>query len=160
MDNLIEHWRNTFEYVDGNLVWKINIGTRAKAGNVAGCLHKDGYYRVVLSRKSLLVHRVIFAIIYGYLPTVVDHVDRNRSNNNITNLREADFSTNIHNSSVSVVNTSGEKGVRLTKNNKYEARVAKRGVTYQVGTFESLDAATIALRAFREKLHGQFHCHG
>ncbi len=57
-------------------------------------------------------------------------------------------------------NKTGVKGIRKTSNGKYEARVARKGKTFQVGTFNSLEEASKALQEFREKVHDCFTCHG
>lgn len=158
--NLVQLFRDYFEYKDGELYWKITAGTRGIAGNKASTLRKDGYYGVTLKKTLYLTHRVIFAIVHGYLPEVVDHKNHNRSDNRIENLRAADNSFNIWNSRISSANSSGVKGVRITSSGKFEARVAVHGKTIQVGTFHTIEEAEMALRSVREKEHGCFSCHG
>ena len=156
----IDLFREYFEYSDGYLYWKKTKGPRALKGSKVGYLRKDGYCGTMFNKKSYLVHRIIFGIIYGYLPEVVDHKDRNRTNNLISNLREADYSKNIHNARLSKSNTTGVKGVRKTKNGRFECRVAINGVTHQVGTFSSLFEAQQKIKEYRQNLHKEFTCHG
>lgn len=159
--DIIEKFREVFEYIDGQIYWKITKGSRAKKGNKAGKLRKDGYYDVGLDGKYYLVHRVIFALIHGYLPEVVDHIDRNPKNNLIVNLRPATYTNNSWNSGISANNSTGVKGVRkTTRNNKYEARIAANNQTYQVGTFDSLEEAELAIQNFRIEKHTDYACHG
>lgn len=157
--DMVQEFRRCFEYKDGHLYWKTTIGTRAISGNKAGKSRKDGYIGVRLHGKEYLLHRVIFAVCNGYLPQVVDHQDHCRSNNKIENLRSADYSKNAHNSRISTKNSTGVKGVRF-KGNKFEARIAKNGITHQVGTFNTLVEAEIALVEYRKTLHDIFACHG
>ena len=53
-------------------------------------------------------------------------------------------------------NKTGVKGIRKTKTGRYEARVAANGITYQVGTFDSLEVARERLIEFRSTLHKEF----
>lgn len=155
-----EYFNTYFYYFDGDLYWKRTVGTRGIKGNRAGKLRKDGYYDVGLQRKLYLVHRIIYCLHHKTLPEVVDHINRNPSDNRIENLRSANFSLNAWNSGISKNNTSGVKGIRKTSNGKYEARVAKNGETFHVGTFNSLEEASKALQEIREKVHDCFTCHG
>ena len=110
-------------------IGKKTKGPRAPKGSRVGYLRKDGYYGTMFNKKSYLVHRIIFGIVHGYLPEVVDHKDHDRTNNLISNLREADYSKNIHNARLSKSDSTGVKGVRKTKNGRFECRVAINGVT-------------------------------
>lgn len=160
MNKYINLFKEYFEYKDGFLYWKKTIGTRAIAGNKAGKLRKDGYFDVGLFGKYYLVHRIVYALFNNSLPKFIDHIDRDRSNNRIENLREASANQNTWNASKSKANNTGVKGVRKTKNSKFEARVAANGITYQVGTFDTIEQAEQAIILYREKLHKEFTCNG
>lgn len=163
MNNLINKFKDTFEYVDGHLYWKITKGTRAIKGSKAGKLRKDGYYDVGLDGKYYLIHRIVYALHYNKLPEIIDHIDRNRSNNKIENLRESDVNYNVWNSSISSANTTGVKGIRKVKRGNYEAfeaRVAIKSKTIQVGTFKTLEEAKSAIQIKREELHQEYACNG
>lgn len=160
MDNLIKLFKETFEYNDGKLYWKKTLGPRAKKGNLAGKLRKDGYREVGMFGKYYLEHRVVYAIFNNTIPDLLDHIDRNRSNNRIDNLRVATFSQNSWNSRTPNNNKTGVKGVRKLKNGKFEARLAIKGKTIQVGTFSTLEEATLAIQNVRNSNHIQYACHG
>lgn len=163
MKNLIDIFKDTFEYKDGNLYWKVTKGTRAIKDDKAGTLRKDGYYGVTIDRKPYLVHRIIYALHHYSLPETVDHIDRNRNNNKIENLRDADYSKNVWNSKICSKNTTGVKGIRKIKRGNYEAfeaRIAIHYKTIQVGTFSTIEEAKLALKNKREELHKEYACHG
>lgn len=84
------------------------------SGDVAGGLNStSGYYYVSLNNKSYLCHRVIFEIHHGKIGNMfVDHIDRNRANNCIENLRLTTQEVNNRNRVMSKYNTSGVTGVR------------------------------------------------
>ena len=160
MQDSLEMFKEYFEYRDGFLIWKKRSGTRGLAGTRAGKLRKDGYFDVGLKGKYYLVHRIVYALHYGIFPEVVDHVNRDRSDNRVENLRSADSCKNAWNSTISTSNTTGVKGVRRTYNGKFEARVAVKGNTIQVGTFNTLEEASDALDKIRQKEHGEYACSG
>jgi len=94
--------------------------TRVKDGSQAGCLPtllgKPEKSKVTLNRKSILVHRIIYALHYGDIKQnyVIDHIDGDPRNNNISNLREVTAGVNSRNVKP-VRNTSGFVGVRYHK---------------------------------------------
>ena len=72
----------------------------------------------------------------------VDHIDNNRQNNNLINLRHATVQENAQNASLSSKNTSGTKGVRWnTTKNKWTAQICINGKTINLGSFINKDDA-------------------
>lgn len=82
----------------GIISWKIGRG-RAVAGAATGNMCTNGYmmFQVVVGGKryKTLSHRYAWYYIYGYWPKEIDHIDRDRSNNAISNLREFDRARNV-----------------------------------------------------------------
>lgn len=143
-DNLHE----IFEYRDGDLYWKAS-----KAGTIAG----GGYYQTGIQGKYFKNHRLIFLMHHGYLPDLIDHIDGNRLNNRIENLRPATRSQNSFNSIKPKSNKSGIKGVSwINKFKKYRARLYANKKTYELGYFTNLKDAEKAINEAREKHHGNF----
>lgn len=85
----------------GALTWRVTLQNRAPAGSPAGCPNGRGYLRVKLNGLNLKAHRVAWYLHHGADPGLflVDHIDRNRSNNRICNLRLVDHKGNRANSS-------------------------------------------------------------
>ena len=105
--------------------WKIPIlfgdnGVRIKADTEAGCLSNKGYYRVSLNCVKYFVHRVI-AILHDLDidGMVVDHIDRDKTNNKIENLRVVTQQMNNCNKNLSSNNKSGITGVSFDALGKY-----------------------------------------
>ena len=89
------------EYRDGMLFWKVG-GRGIRKGKRAGSRANDGYRQIMIDKQRFLEHRVIFAMHHGYFPEdpmTVDHINRDRSDNRIENLREADKFEQQHNAS-------------------------------------------------------------
>ena len=160
MQHSLEMFKEYFEYKDGFLVWKKRSGTKIKVGSTAGWLKDDGYVNIGLCGNIYFAHRIIFLLHHGYCPDIVDHINRNKSDNRIENLRGVTASQNTCNSGIRVLNKTGVKGVRITKYGKYEARLGINGKTIQVGTFNTLEAASEALNKIRQKEHGEYACNG
>jgi hypothetical protein len=84
----------------GNLVRKKTISWRAKEGQIVGSVNRDGYLRVKFQREEYMVHRIIWKLVTKQdIPEgiVLDHIDRNRKNNKIENLRLSDPLLNQNN---------------------------------------------------------------
>lgn len=109
---------------NGNLIWRVNKG-RAKQGEVAGTLHKDGHILVGVDGERYQAHRLIWLWMEGYFPeNDIDHKDRLPSNNKWCNLRHTSHKCNMRNCSISKNNKSGVTGVSWNdKNNKWFASI-------------------------------------
>lgn len=91
-----------FKYDDTSpsfLSWKVKLNSRAFIGKPVGSVGSKGYYKTSVNKKTLLVHRIIWEMHYGGIPSgmMVDHKDRNKLNNSINNLRLASNSQNQKN---------------------------------------------------------------
>lgn len=140
IDKLIEK----LDYIDGVLFWK-------KSGKKAGYTNKKGYIEINSSNGKILAHRLIFYMFNGYLPDLIDHIDRDCRNNLINNLREADKRLNSINRELQSNNTTGYKGIFKEVNNnniRYRARAYHYGKTCNIGSFNSLEAAVHARENF------------
>lgn len=120
---------------------------------------KDGYSRVTIynngTYKKMMMHRIIFLYHYGYLPEIVDHIDRDINNNRIENLREASKSENQWNREVLINSKSGIRGV-IIKNGYIYAQCKVNNIRYNLGRFDSVELAEEALKVFRLKNHKEF----
>jgi len=137
-----------FEYKNGELYWR-----PSKAGTIDG----SGYWQTGIGGKYFKNHRIIFLMHHGYLPSVIDHIDGDRTNNLIENLREATRSENLYNSAISSKNTSGAKGVSWSKNfNKWRVRVYAEKIMHHIGYFDKLEDAIEAADVARAMHHKEF----
>jgi len=157
-----EYVRQYFDYADGVLVWKNRTGTRRGInGKVAGTINGLGYRQIRLNGTTYLAHRLIYLYHHGYLPEQVDHIDGNRSNNLIENLRGCTDSENKRNAKRPSTNKSGIKGVFWCNTlNRWYARVWANGKFVVNSTFDDIELAELVAVEGREKYHGEFHNHG
>jgi hypothetical protein len=152
--------KNLFDYVDGKLFWKVANSPRIKVGQEAGYLRKDGYRYVQIDCKGYRSHRLIFLLHNGYLPTEIDHVDGDLTNNKINNLREATRDQNMFNTKTPRHNTSGIKGVSWYKaTGKWSVHIGVNNKKLFFGRYKDLELAELVAIEARNKYHGQFARH-
>jgi len=119
-----------------------------------------GYLRIMVNRKHYLAHRLAWLYVYGYMPTIIDHIDGNKTNNKLSNLREVSSLENQRNLTLAKNNTSGVTGVSFSKSrNKWEAKIQVNGKTIHLGRFIELEDAIIA-RKQGELKYGFHKNHG
>ncbi len=117
-----------------------------------------GYKRGGFKGASLRAHRVAWALHYGEWPDdEIDHVNADRSDNRIENLRSVTRKENSRNRRKSKANTSGMKGVSWRKKEcKWEASIKHNGKNHHLGLFDSVGAAHAAYCEAARSLHKQF----
>jgi hypothetical protein len=132
----------------GNLVRKKTISSRALQGQVVGSVNRDGYLRVKFQRVEYMVHRIIWKLVTKKdIPdgAILDHVDRDRQNNRVENLR---LSSNLLNQN----NRNPDEGIsydtretpRLKK--RWVATLRGKKLGYFLTREEALAARHQALR--------------
>lgn len=125
--------------------WKRNQGT-AKKGSVAGSSHSEGYVSIRINKKLYFAHRLAWLHVHGYFPeNNIDHINRNRRDNKINNLREVSQSCNLRNKVFSDKNTSGVTGVSwLKRRGKWQSYITANKKRHPLGTYGSFDDAVCA----------------
>lgn len=134
---------------------------KVRVGAVAGHTHRGhGYRQIKLDGKPYLAHRLAWLYVYGdWPPELLDHIDLDRTNNRIANLRLSDRFLNRQNTRAPANCTSGVKGVNWNKTlGKWHARIAYGNHRHHVGWFATLEdakqarlQAEIAMHAHRRK---------
>lgn len=158
-----EEIKSAFRYDQntGKLYWKIDK-FKIKSGKIAGTLHRSGYRQVMYKGVHYQEHRVIWCLVHGEWPDLfIDHIDRNRSNNRLENLRLATRSENSCNTVVKVNSVSGIKGVNWHKaSQSWLVRLQINGVRTEIGRFSSIEEAKRAIENARLSTHKEFTNHG
>lgn len=146
-----------FEYKDGELYWKTHTGNRYKTNKIAGYLHPSGYKYTGVLGKRYKNHRIIWMMHYGFLPKEIDHIDRNKQNNRIENLRESNRVLNMQNVDMRKNNSSGFKNVYWHKGNKqWQVKMNIDKKTKLFGYFDNLELAGLVAEEARNKHHKYF----
>ncbi len=129
-----------------------------KVGDVAGTLKSHGYIAISVNNKIYYAHRLVWLYMYGEFPSnLIDHINGNRSDNSLNNLREANKLQNNRNAKINKNNVSGVKGVYYSKTNKnYVAQITLNYKTYYLGCSKNIkDAEKLAITA-RKKHFKEF----
>lgn len=108
-----EEVKSLFVYIDGSLYSRVNRKS-SRVGDIAGHSRADGYRIVGVNGKQEYEHRVIYLYHHGFIPPIVDHIDRDNTNNQIDNLRGLEKYQNLLNSKKCTAK-SGIKGVYWVK---------------------------------------------
>jgi hypothetical protein len=144
----------------GILLWRVDHGTKIKAGMVAGHTDKRGYVWIGVNGILYLAHRLAHLHMTGeWPPYLIDHEDTDKSNNRWRNLRPATNGQNLANRGKSKNNKSGVKNVhRLTDSNRRRPWVShvKCGDRAHVGYHATLEEAATAAETARRELFGEF----
>lgn len=99
------------------------------------------------------MHRVIWAVVYGSWPeSWLDHIDHNKRNNKVENLRLATPLQNGQNLSKYKTNTSGRSGVIQTLAGGFQARIGYKNRRICLGTYDTLEEAYAVYEAVAKTL--------
>lgn len=127
------------------------------ARKTTGCIEFKGYLVVIIGGRSYKAHRLAWLYVYGEpVPNIIDHIDQDRSNNRIDNLRSASNSQNMINAGRWPNNGTGVKGVRALPSGRFEARIGHGNQVFGLGTFDSIDQAIKAYQDAAIRLYGKF----
>ena len=127
------------------LVNKVDRTYHSKKGQEIGSLNLNGYYVIFFKRKHYSNHRIVYFLNTGVDPEEkqVDHIDGNRLNNKIWNLRLATHKQNSINREKQENNASGITGVYLeTRTNKHRPFIKYNDKMINLGRFCNKDKAT------------------
>lgn len=125
--------KELFDYKNGMLFHKKNKG-KAKNGNIVGWKEKNGYWATNIDGVRYRIHRLIWQYHFDNCPEMLDHIDRNKDNNSLENLRPATVSLNSFNTIKK--NKTELRGVCVV-GKKFKACIRINGKSKHLGTFES-----------------------
>lgn len=128
---------------------------RVLAGDALGRVDGKGYIRIsVLGKGYVRAHRLAWALHYGEWPDgILDHIDMDKTNNRISNLRRVSHTVNCLNAPVRTSNSSGVTGVSFRlRRGKWHARINIGGRKVNLGYYDTLEEA----REARKRAEDQF----
>ena len=143
-----------FNQDTGVFTWKVNLSRKAKVGVIAGSLHPDGRWRIMLDRHKHQSHRLAWFYVNGEWPSMeIDHINGVSADNRIANLRLATRAINTQNiRSAQKNNKCGFLGVMAFKD-KFHAKIRAKGRLIYLGVFKTAQEAHAAYLLAKRKLH-------
>lgn len=145
-----------FTYDNGQLFWKKSPNWSIKIGAKVGTMNGERL-RTIFFGHRLYNHRIIYCLHHGHFPKVIDHIDGNPLNNNISNLREVTYSNNSANSKRKITNKCGYKGVYFHGvMGRYKAEIQVRGVQMSLGYFDTAKEAGACYDNAARKYFGEY----
>lgn len=141
--------RLAYDPLTGAFTWKVNVGS-GYVGKPAGTPSTWGYLRINIRRKRFSAHRVAWFLVHGEWPAgQIDHIDGDKLNNRISNLRVVTPSLNqLCNTKRRKHNTTGYTGVVRSRSG-FRAQIKVDGKAQFLGEFESPMSAAAAYEAAR-----------
>lgn len=140
----------------GVLTWRTSPARCVPAGKEAGTIHPQGYRMLFIKGRGYGAHRLIWLLVHGALPQVVDHKNGKRDDNRLCNLRSVTGPENLQAfRKTRKDSTTGYLGVTYRKDcNKYQAKLQRNGVTQHLGTFNTPEKAHAAYKSAKNKMKG------
>ncbi len=147
-----------YEPSTGRLIRRVNAGYRARKGSIAGGMSRHGYRIVRVDGIVFMAHRIVWMHVHGEWPAkTLDHINGDRSDNRLENLRLADQYENGYNRKVSRRSSTGVLGVYWENTRlKFSASINFRGKTYNLGRYSYLKEAVAARKQAEQRLYGEF----
>lgn len=148
--------------LSGIFTWNISPSNNVNPGDVCKSKAVSGYRIVSINSKSYLQHRLAWLYMTGRWPVnFIDHINRIPDDNRWNNLREASQKENCMNITLSIKNTSGFKGVHLSKKkNIWVATVSINNKTKFIGSSKDLQKVIKMREYYVKNLHGEFYTDG
>lgn len=139
----------------GDFINKVFRGLRAMPGEMAGNVSSGGYIDITIDKRKYKAHRLAWFYTYGVWPTNnIDHINRVKIDNRISNLRDVTQVQNGQNKTKHKNNTSGHTGVVWHKREQqWRARIRLNGKDIYLGGFPDIQSAIDARKQAEAKYH-------
>jgi ribosomal protein L15 len=166
--NLLKKWVS-YNPETGELTWlrrkpRTGFSARDKAlnniGDIIATQYKSGYIYIPIFSQKYYAHVVAYQFIFGSYDGEVDHINHNKLDNRIKNLRKATRAEQMRNQTIRKTNTSGHTGVYFrTDTLKWTSKLKHNGKWINLGCFRTFEQACKARQEANEK-YGYHSNHG
>lgn len=144
----------SYEKESGAFTWLVSK-KGLHAGRVAGTICKNGYRHISINKHSVYAHRLAWFYVHGRWPAqALDHINGDRSDNRIANLREASQKQNM-------ANRPANRGRVLPKGvhrhgQRWKTVIKYDGLTRHLGCFDTIEEASAAYAVTASRIFGEF----
>jgi hypothetical protein len=142
----------------GVFSWRLDVKGRARPpGKRAGCTNALGYVVIRVDDKLHYAHRLAWLVTHGSVPKGIDHINGDRGDNRLCNLRLADQRQNLRNKGKQANNRSGYKGVIWERRaGRWRADIRLETKSKMLGYFDTAEDAYAAYVTASRKYFGEF----
>ncbi len=136
----------------GQFIWEQPTSNRVKIGDVVGTITVNGYLSTSIKNHRVYLHRLAWLYVYGEIPKEIDHINHNRLDNRIENLRKVTRAENLRNVSMRSDNSTGHTGVykdARSKNISFYYLIQKDGIVHKKFGFKTIEEADSAVKEAR-----------
>lgn len=153
-----ERLRDLLHYAPdtGAFTWRVDRSPRVKAGDMPRSPTKSGYLRAGIDGQLHYLHRLAWLYVHGVWPAgVIDHINGNRADNRLENLRDVVHATNMQNlKRARSDNQTGLLGVYRRKDTgRYSANIKTPQGKRSLGCFDTPQEAHAAYINTKRNLH-------
>lgn len=145
-----------YDEFSGTLTRKIDVANNAKKDMKVGWINSDGYLNVKIKRVTFKVHQIIWLWMKGTWPTgVIDHINRNKLDNRVSNLRDTTIAVNNINKGVRKDSKTGIPNVTWRERDKlFYVACRANGKQNYLGSYRNISDAKTAAEIFKNRLGG------
>ena len=134
--------------------WANPVSTAVRQGQIAGRKLNTGYWQIMVDSRRYQAHRLAWLWAYGeFPPNEIDHVNGDRSDNRLVNLRPATKAENQQNVGARKTNKCGFMGASPHMSGRWTAQIKHGGKKYYLGLYGTPEAAHAAYKAAKAELH-------
>ena len=135
----------------GIFTWLVRKTTKVQIGDRAGSLSAQGYRQIMIDGVNYLEHRLAWFMSKGYWPVEVDHINRDKTDNRLINLRECTRTENALNRPSTGVYQDKRTG-------RWIAQITISGKGKHLGSFSTKEKAAEARAQAASKEYKEFYC--